>query len=567
MAIQAKYLKKIRNGQGNIVGYTIVDRKRREITISSNDLKQLIREGQLELINLTLTTDNRLVDKGKGQPEKPKQRRPGRPGRPGRPHQRKPQAPQAPKRDQITAGDLMLDLGDKLNLIIFNHNKTKGETSKLDDDFSWEFMDKMWDIFNDRVDYPVIGDTLVDKEGFMDIWEYTGHYAEFLGKQPNNEDKYNLVRALIKRINGDNEIDMELFIVLTIQSLLLDLNVKHIVQGERLSGDELDINYILEKEIGTGSDKEKELDRLILKTNKELIEKVYSNNKEKYGIQDYIKIRELFKSTAEKLRYKFKEDYGLNPMERVMAPILFNGYYDNMDNNQEGKVIERDYFDTIVSEIENGNQLNKLKEQFIREMFNNKLTEIDKSIIDSMFTDGDYVESEIINILVDDRRAQAKFNELYKDNEDEIDLKELGINLDYLIDGYETSTLFNTRFEGYWDVIQQLTLGAYGKLIDESVNTRKEVEMQLLRLVNYHVYLKYPEVEAGDYTEEDIKNIVRDLHKYQLIDMYNPDSRKELVEVTNKILDNIAYDLKNYSEIVSNIVDGTVARVYKEIYG
>ena len=70
-AIQAKYLTKIRDKHNNIVGYTIMDKGGKTINIKADELKQLIKEGKVEVINLTLTSDNRLVDKA--APSKSKQ--------------------------------------------------------------------------------------------------------------------------------------------------------------------------------------------------------------------------------------------------------------------------------------------------------------------------------------------------------------------------------------------------------------------------------------------------------------------------------------------------------------
>lgn len=71
-AIQAKYLTKIRDKHNNIVGYTIMDKGGKTINIKADKLKQLIKEGKVEVINLTLTSDNRLVDKA--VPSKSKQK-------------------------------------------------------------------------------------------------------------------------------------------------------------------------------------------------------------------------------------------------------------------------------------------------------------------------------------------------------------------------------------------------------------------------------------------------------------------------------------------------------------
>lgn len=45
-----------------ITGYLLVDEKGQKVTIASNPLKELIKSGKIQVSNLTLTHDYRLVD-------------------------------------------------------------------------------------------------------------------------------------------------------------------------------------------------------------------------------------------------------------------------------------------------------------------------------------------------------------------------------------------------------------------------------------------------------------------------------------------------------------------------
>lgn len=65
---QAKCLEKIRDKRNNITGYKLVDKDKNEAVVKPNRLKEAIRAGQIEVINLTLTSDNRLMDKKPATP-------------------------------------------------------------------------------------------------------------------------------------------------------------------------------------------------------------------------------------------------------------------------------------------------------------------------------------------------------------------------------------------------------------------------------------------------------------------------------------------------------------------
>ena len=62
--IQAICINKIRDKNNRIQGYHIKDNYGKVIYIDSNELKQQIRNNNIQIANLTLTSDNRLVDTG-----------------------------------------------------------------------------------------------------------------------------------------------------------------------------------------------------------------------------------------------------------------------------------------------------------------------------------------------------------------------------------------------------------------------------------------------------------------------------------------------------------------------
>ena len=68
--VQAKCIEKIRDKNNNIIGYKIVDKNKNAVAVKSDRLKEVIRSGQLEVINLALTSDNRIIDKKPDIPSK-----------------------------------------------------------------------------------------------------------------------------------------------------------------------------------------------------------------------------------------------------------------------------------------------------------------------------------------------------------------------------------------------------------------------------------------------------------------------------------------------------------------
>ena len=60
--LKLKCLHKYRDKNSNIIGYGLIDMQGKTYKISSNDLKQAIKQGRVQVVNLTLTVDNRLID-------------------------------------------------------------------------------------------------------------------------------------------------------------------------------------------------------------------------------------------------------------------------------------------------------------------------------------------------------------------------------------------------------------------------------------------------------------------------------------------------------------------------
>ena len=60
--LKLKCLHKYRDKNSNIIGYGLIDIQGKPYKVSSNDLKQAIKQGRVQVVNLTLTTDNRLID-------------------------------------------------------------------------------------------------------------------------------------------------------------------------------------------------------------------------------------------------------------------------------------------------------------------------------------------------------------------------------------------------------------------------------------------------------------------------------------------------------------------------
>lgn len=60
--LKLKCLHKYRDKNSNIIGYGLIDIQGKTYKVSSNDLKQAIKQGRVQVVNLTLTADNRLID-------------------------------------------------------------------------------------------------------------------------------------------------------------------------------------------------------------------------------------------------------------------------------------------------------------------------------------------------------------------------------------------------------------------------------------------------------------------------------------------------------------------------
>lgn len=60
--IQAKCIQKFRDSNGKIYGYRLIDINGKTQDVESENLKKAIRNKQIHIVNLTLTSDNRLVD-------------------------------------------------------------------------------------------------------------------------------------------------------------------------------------------------------------------------------------------------------------------------------------------------------------------------------------------------------------------------------------------------------------------------------------------------------------------------------------------------------------------------
>lgn len=60
--IQTKCIQKFRDNSGKIYGYHLIDLNGQTQDVRPEILKNAIAKGQIKVINLTLTTDNRLVD-------------------------------------------------------------------------------------------------------------------------------------------------------------------------------------------------------------------------------------------------------------------------------------------------------------------------------------------------------------------------------------------------------------------------------------------------------------------------------------------------------------------------
>ena len=68
--ITVKCIEKFRNNSGQIIGYRLQDINGQIRDVKSECLKQAIKNNQISVLNLKLTSDNRLLDKSY-KPQKP----------------------------------------------------------------------------------------------------------------------------------------------------------------------------------------------------------------------------------------------------------------------------------------------------------------------------------------------------------------------------------------------------------------------------------------------------------------------------------------------------------------
>ena len=60
---KAKCIEKIRDKNNHIIEYKLINKDKNVTSVKSDELKKAIKSGQIEVVNLTLTSDNRLIDK------------------------------------------------------------------------------------------------------------------------------------------------------------------------------------------------------------------------------------------------------------------------------------------------------------------------------------------------------------------------------------------------------------------------------------------------------------------------------------------------------------------------
>ena len=65
--LHAKYIEKFRDSKGRIFGYRLVDLNGQTQDVESEKLKLAINNGQIHVVNLKLTADNRLIDSDEKQ--------------------------------------------------------------------------------------------------------------------------------------------------------------------------------------------------------------------------------------------------------------------------------------------------------------------------------------------------------------------------------------------------------------------------------------------------------------------------------------------------------------------
>ena len=61
--LKLKAVSKFYDRYGRVIGYTLSDESGKLKEVSNNDIKAAIKSGKIEVINLTITADNRLIKK------------------------------------------------------------------------------------------------------------------------------------------------------------------------------------------------------------------------------------------------------------------------------------------------------------------------------------------------------------------------------------------------------------------------------------------------------------------------------------------------------------------------
>lgn len=294
MAIQAKYINKVRDKNNNIIGYTIMDGKGRTINIQSNELKQSIKLGKLELINLTLTKDNRLVDKGK----------------------------QGNKSEKQVEKRKITDIYKDFELMLFNNKQTRIEkelyaTTERSygtamSDYVYE---TMWDYINNTLG---LKNKIKDEDDYIDTSKFNeAHLVHFFYCALEIDEQYVKIRdnveQLIKGMDDKKKLDAELIEMLAVQSVLMTLNIK----GE------------FAKEIKEIQEVKEEFDNLINQAIRQNIYYTIENYNGAYEIKDFIKLRGRYLETTTKVVLRLVAKINRYSKEEYETNYDFNAEQDN----------------------------------------------------------------------------------------------------------------------------------------------------------------------------------------------------------------------------------------------
>ena len=68
MSIVVRVIRKYHDKNGTLLGYTIQDTTGKRMTVYKDQLKQAVMSGQVEVVNMTLTSDGRLIGKASKEP-------------------------------------------------------------------------------------------------------------------------------------------------------------------------------------------------------------------------------------------------------------------------------------------------------------------------------------------------------------------------------------------------------------------------------------------------------------------------------------------------------------------